>query len=146
MKSEAPIVDLRNVDRIMGIGGGTAAHAIGALQRWPHLEAILLGRPSVYAAAQTAIARCALAHRIRTMACDIWKDPFPLAGAHFYSGLTPDECAPLARKSFEHLPADGVIAVHDSQGDVAAILREAGFRDVAVANTVVTGRKPRRGE
>ena len=102
---------------MLDVGGGSGAHAIGALLRWPHLEGIVLDLPAVCVAAEDYIAEHGLSDRIRTCASDMWGDPFPAADLHFYSDVfhnwTPDECAALARKSFAHLPPEGCIILHE---------------------------------
>ena len=99
------------------MGGGSAAHAIGATLQWSHLRAIVLDTAPVCEVAEEFIAKHELHDRITTHICDMWVDPFPAADVHFYSDIyhdwPPDKCRFLTRKSFEGLPPGGEILVHE---------------------------------
>jgi hypothetical protein len=165
---------------LLDVGGGSGAHTIGALGRWPHLRGIILDMPPVCEVAAEHVARHGLAPRVTLHAADLWDDPFPAADLHLYADIfhdwPPERCRFLAQKSCASLPSGGRILVHEmlldddktgpfaaaaynvamliwTQGqqhtgaEIAAILRDAGFVDVAITPTtgywsVVAGRKP----
>jgi SAM-dependent methyltransferase len=110
-------LDLSRHRRMLDVGGGSGAHAIGAALRWPELRATVLDIAPVCALARESAARAGLADRIGAQAGDFWRDPFPAADLHFYSTVfhdwPPDRCAFLARKSFESLPSGGRLIVHE---------------------------------
>jgi len=126
-------IELSGYQRMLDVGGGSGAHAIGAVTRWPHLQAIVLDLPPVCDVAGEFIAKGGLQDRIETRPGDIFEDPFPEADLHFYSNIYHDwsreQGAFLSRKSFESLPAGGRIVVHETllDDDKAGPLVTAGY-------------------
>ena len=110
-------VDLDECRLLLDVGGGSGAHSIGALMRWPRLEAIVLDLPSVCIAAGEYIEQYGMTGRITTCAADMWTGAWPRADVHFYGDIfhdwTPEECRTLARKSHEQLSPGGRIIVHE---------------------------------
>ena len=102
---------------ILDVGGGSGAHAIGAVAAWPALRAIVLDIGPVCEVASEFITQAGLADRIETHAADMWEDPFPAADVHFYSNIFHDWPAEkgrfLAEKSFASLPSGGRIFAHE---------------------------------
>jgi len=110
-------IDLSGSSVMIDVGGGSGAHAIGAVRRWPNLRAIVFERPNVCSVSDQYISRYGLEDRVRTHCADMWKDPFPPADAHFYSMIyhdwPPEKCRFLTRKSFESLDPGGLILIHE---------------------------------
>lgn len=110
-------IELSGNERMLDVGGGSGAHAIGAVTRWPHLRAVVLDLPPVCDVAREFIAKEGLQDRIEPRSGDIFEDPFPEADLHFYSNIYHDWSREkgtfLTRKSFESLPAGGRIVVHE---------------------------------
>jgi hypothetical protein len=110
-------IDLSGHRLMIDVGGGSGAHAIGALQRWPDLRAIVFERPNVCSVSSDYISRYGLSDRIQTHCADMWTDPFPAADVHFYSMIyhdwPPEKCRFLTRKSFESLDPGGMILIHE---------------------------------
>ncbi len=110
-------VDLSEYRLMLDIGGGSGAHAIGAAQRWPNLEATVLDVAPVCKVAEEFIGRYSLQSRIKTQSFDYWEDSFPSADLHFYSlgyqNWPPEKCRVLTEKSFESLKAGGRIIIHE---------------------------------
>jgi hypothetical protein len=110
-------IDLSGHARLLDLGGGSGAHAIGAALRWPHLEAVVLDLPSVCASAEEYVDRYGLRDRVRVAPADFWRDAWPEADVHFFSDVfhnwTAAECRLLARRSFDQLPRGGSIAIHE---------------------------------
>jgi SAM-dependent methyltransferase len=110
-------LDLAQNQLMLDIGGGSGAHCLGALHRWPHLKAVVFDIAPVCEVAREFAVRYALADRIGTHAGDMWKDPFPSADIHFYSMIFHDwpaqKCRFLANRSFESLKPGGRIIVHE---------------------------------
>jgi hypothetical protein len=102
-------IDLSKHRRMLDIGGGSAAHCIGAALKWPDLQATNFDIAPVCEVALEIISRYGLHNRIRTHEGDIWRDPFPSADLHFYSNIyhdwPSDKCRFLSHKSFESLVA-----------------------------------------
>ncbi|MBV8995304.1 MAG: hypothetical protein JO287_16775 [Pseudonocardiales bacterium] len=90
------LVDLSARRFLLDIGGGSAAHSIGAALKWPRLGAIVLDTAPVCEVAAEFIAERQLQERVRTHVVDMWTDPFPSADVHFYSFIyhdwTPEKC------------------------------------------------------
>jgi O-methyltransferase domain/Dimerisation domain len=110
-------VDLSPHRVLLDIGGGSGAHAIGALLQWKTLQAVVLDRPPVCEVAREYAIKHGLADRLMTQAADMWNDPYPAADLHFYGMIfhdwSADKCRFLAHKSFESLPSGGRIIVHE---------------------------------
>jgi len=110
-------IDLSGHRKLLDVGGGSGAHAIGALWQWRNLQAAVLDRPPVCEVAQEYATKYGLADRLGTHAADMWNDPYPAADLHFYGMIfhdwPADKCRFLARKSFASLPSGGQIIVHE---------------------------------
>jgi SAM-dependent methyltransferase len=110
-------IDLSGYQRMLDVGGGSGAHAIGAATRWPNLRAVVYDIPPVCEAAEEFVGRQGLQDRIETQSGDMFQDPFPEADLHFYGNIYHDwsreKGAFLTRKSFESLPPGGRIVVHE---------------------------------
>ena len=111
------LIELSDYQLMLDVGGGSAAHAIGAVQRWPHLQAIVLDIAPVCEVADEFIASHGLQDRISTQVSDMWTDPFPAADIHFYSDIyhdwPPEKCQFLTQKSFESLKPGGRLIIHE---------------------------------
>lgn len=110
-------VNLSQYHCLLDVGGGSGAHAIGALRQWPQLSAIVFDIKQVCEIAQDYIHRYGLGNRMRTHAGDLWKTPFPASDIHFYSQIFHDwpleKCQFLAKKSFDSLETGGLILIHE---------------------------------
>jgi SAM-dependent methyltransferase len=70
-------VDLSQRKLILDLGGGSGAYCIAAIQRYPHLKAIVMDFEPVTKIASEFIAQWGLRDRITTLAGDFTSDPFP---------------------------------------------------------------------
>lgn len=70
-------VDFQHRRRILDLGGGSGAYCIAAIQRYPHLEAIVMDFEPVTRIADEIIAQWGLQDRISTLPGDFTADPFP---------------------------------------------------------------------
>jgi ubiquinone/menaquinone biosynthesis C-methylase UbiE len=126
-------IELSGCECMLDVGGGSGAHAIGAVTQWPHLRAVVLDLPPVCEVAREFIAKEGLQDRIETRPGDIFEDPFPEADLHFYSNIYHDwsreKGAFLTQKSFRSLPAGGRIVVHEMllDDDNAGPFATAGY-------------------
>ena len=111
------VVDLAPHQLMLDVGGGSGAHCIGALRRWPHLRAVVLDQPAVCDVAQEFAVQYGLQERLSTAVGEFWTDPFPAADLHFYGMIfhdwPPEKCRLLARKSLSSLNPGGRIIVHE---------------------------------
>ena len=111
------VVDLVLCRVMLDIGGGSGAHCIGALRRWPHLRAVVLDTPAVCEVTHEFAHQYGLQERLTTTECEFWTDPFPPADLHFYGMIfhdwPPEKCRFLACKSFASLNPGGRIIVHE---------------------------------
>jgi len=102
---------------MLDVAGGSGAHSIGAVHRWPKLNAIVFDTAPVCEVASEIVANYKLQARVATQVGDMWTDPFPSADLHFYSMIFHDwpaeKCRLLARKSFDALDPGGRIIVHE---------------------------------
>ncbi|HLW69299.1 MAG TPA: methyltransferase [Candidatus Binataceae bacterium] len=110
-------LDLSANRQMLDIGGGSGAHCIGALTRWPNLRATVFDMEPVCNAAQEIALRNGLTDRIGTHIGDLWQSNFPKADLHFYSMIyhdwPPDRCSFLTEKSYASLPSGGRIVIHE---------------------------------
>jgi len=113
-----PLIDLDGDLVLLDVGGGSAAHSIGACLQWPRLTAIVLDMPPVCDVAEEFIAAESLSDRISTQRADMWNDPFPRADAHLYSNILHDwpreKGRLLVEKSFHGLELGGRILLHEA--------------------------------
>lgn len=70
-------VDLTRRQLILDLGGGSGAYCIAAVQRYPHLKAIVMDFEPVTKIAAEFIAQWGLEDKISTLAGDFTSDPFP---------------------------------------------------------------------
>ena len=70
-------VDLAHRHLILDLGGGSGAYCIAAIQRYPHLKAIVMDFEPVIKIASEFIAQWGLEDKITTLAGDFTSDPFP---------------------------------------------------------------------
>ena len=70
-------VDMSERSLILDLGGGSGAYCIAAVQRYPHLKAIVLDFPPVCNVAREFIAQWGMQDRISTHPGDFTTDPFP---------------------------------------------------------------------
>ncbi|MBD2565250.1 MULTISPECIES: methyltransferase [Nostoc] len=111
------LIDLSGYKLFVDIGGGSAAHSIGATSKWPNLRAVVLDLPPVCEIAQEFITRYRLQSRIVTQEFDMWSDSFPISDLHFYSSVyqdwQPEKCHILTQNSFNSLLPGGRIILHE---------------------------------
>src|SRR5215469_11437408 len=83
----------------------------------PHLRAAVYEMAPVSGFVSEYAKKYNLSDRLRSVAGDMWKDPFAPADLHFYSQVfhdwTPEQCRFLAEKSFAALPSGGRLVVHE---------------------------------
>lgn len=110
-------LDLSEHRQMLDIGGGSGAHSIGAVLKWPNLRATNFDIAPVCEVAEEFISRYGLQSRIRTHVGDMWHDPFPGADLHIYSNIYHDWPSEkgrfLSQKSFESLAPEGRIIIHE---------------------------------
>jgi len=70
-------VDMRPRTLILDLGGGSGAYCIAAIQKYPHLKAIVMDFEAVIKMTKTFISRWDLEDKISTRAGDFTADPFP---------------------------------------------------------------------
>jgi hypothetical protein len=127
------LLDLSQQRVMLDVGGGSGAHSIGAVSRWPHLRAIVFDIAPVCEVADEFIVRQRLAERIETKAGDMWEDELPAADLHFYANIFHDWSEEkgrlLADRSFASLPAGGRIVLHEMlyDDDKRGPFRMAGY-------------------
>jgi hypothetical protein len=110
-------LDLGNHKMMLDIAGGSGAHAIGALQNWPHLKAAVYEMAPVSGFADEYATKYNLSDRLGSVTGDMWNDPFTQADLHFYSQVfhdwAPERCHFLTEKSFAALPSGGRLIIHE---------------------------------
>ena len=165
----AKAVDLSRQRRLLDIAGGSGIYACSLVTHHPHLTATVLEKRPVDRIAAKAIADRGCAAAVEVVAGDMLAGTLPAgADVHLYSNVLHDWDEPIVRqlivKSFEALPAGGLIVIHDaflnaakngplhvaeysvllmhstegrcySTGEMAAYLTDAGFSDPVYRDT-----------
>jgi hypothetical protein len=110
-------IDLSGHCLLLDVGGGSGAHCIGAVRRWPHLHPVVFDIPPVCEVAAEFLKRYGLQSRISTHVGDMWQDAFSPADLHCYSQIyhdwPPEKCRLLTQKSFASLESGGRILIHE---------------------------------
>ncbi len=70
-------VDMRHRNLILDLGGGSGAYCIAAIQRYPHLKAIVMDFEPVTKITREIVAQWGLQDKISTLSGDFTADPFP---------------------------------------------------------------------
>jgi SAM-dependent methyltransferase len=68
---------LSRARRLLDVGAGLGTFAVACCRRFPHLRATLIEHPRIAALARRGVREAHLANRVRVMAVDIVKDPWP---------------------------------------------------------------------
>ena len=111
-------VDLSVHQRMLDVGGGSGAHAIGAALQWPHLQALVFDKDAeMLQVAREFVAQYGVEGRVHTQVGDMLSDPLPAADLHLFSAIyhhwPPDRCRGLSAKSFASLRSGGRIIIHE---------------------------------
>jgi predicted O-methyltransferase YrrM len=165
----AKSIDLSGRRRVLDIAGGSGIYACSLVTHHPRLSATVFEKQPVDGIAARAIANRGCSERVNVVAGDMLVDRLPAdADVHLWSNVLHDWDEPivrqLIRKSFDALPPDGLIVIHDaflnaakngplhvaeysvllmhsSEGrcystrEMEQYLTDAGFRDVAYRDT-----------
>jgi len=165
----ANTVDLSRRRRVLDVAGGSGIYACSLVTHQPSLSATVFEKPPVDGIAARAIASRGCSQRVAVVAGDMLVDRLPTdADVHLWSNVLHDWDEPVVRqligRSFEALPAGGLIVIHDaflnaakngplhvaeysvllmhaSEGrcystrEMERYLTDAGFRDVAYRDT-----------
>ncbi|CRY56060.1 Hydroxyneurosporene-O-methyltransferase [Yersinia intermedia] len=126
-------LNLADYHCMLDIGGGSGAHSIGAVTRWPHLRGIIHDIAEVSRVAAKVIKSYGLEKNISIHIGDMWSEPFPDADIHFYSNVFHDwpeqKVIFLIQKSYDALPHGGRMIIHEMlfNDDAPGPLTVAGF-------------------
>ncbi|MDB4433183.1 methyltransferase [bacterium] len=162
-------LDLSGRASLLDIAGGSGIYACAIAAKHRGLKATVLEKPPVDAIARKAIDRCGMADRVSAASGDMFADLPEGHDVHLYSNVLhdwgEDAVRGLLRSSFDALPADGMVAIHDahlneektgplpvaeysvllmcstegkcySAGEIRAALEETGFTGVRLDPTV----------
>jgi len=110
-------LDLSSYSHFLDVGGGSGAHTVGVLSRWPQMRGTVFDLGVICEVARETFAQYGLQDRADTSVGDLWEMDFPKADIHFYSQIFHDwpreKCEFLAHKSFRSLAPGGKILVHE---------------------------------
>lgn len=103
---------------LLDVAGGSGVMAIAAVQNHARMKATVLDRPVVCDMARSYVAAAGLAHRIATLAGDIFVDTYPTApDIHLYSNVFQNFDGAkgkfLLKKSYNALPSGGLLIIAD---------------------------------
>ncbi len=105
-------VDLSKRSLILDLGGGSGAYCIAAVQKYPHLKAIVLDFEPVCKIARRFIAQWGMEDRIKTHPGDFTKDPLPRGAdvmimASNLPQYNEEKLAEVLKKAYEALEPGG---------------------------------------
>ena len=115
----AKSIDLSKQTHLLDIAGGSGIYSCSFVAHWPHLAATVLEKPPVDKIATRAIANRGCSEKVAVVARDMRSEPLPSnADIHLYSNVLHDWGEQVVRqllsKSFEALPAGGLVLIHDA--------------------------------
>jgi len=115
----AKSIDLSKQTHLLDIAGGSGIYSCSFVAHWPRLAATVLEKPPVDAIAARAIANRGYSEKVAVVARDMLSEALPSnADIHLYSNVLHDWDEPVVRqllsKSFEALPAGGLVLIHDA--------------------------------
>jgi acetylserotonin N-methyltransferase len=110
--------DFTDIRRVLDVGGGSGCFMIAMAQRHPHLHCTIMELGAMCEVAQSYIRTGKVEDRVRTVAVDMFREPWPKGyDAFFFSNVWHDwnfeTCKWLAARTFEALPAGGRIMLHE---------------------------------
>ena len=109
---------LKDIRKLLDVGGGSAIFPIEMAKVWPSLRATVMEIAPVCVEADRYIAAAGVAGQVRTRASNMFTEDWPDGDdAHFLSNIFHDwseeTCRLLARKSFAALRPGGTIMLHE---------------------------------
>jgi len=105
-------VDMSKRSMILDLGGGSGCYCIAAVQKYPHLKAVVFDLEVVCRVAQEFIAQWGMQDSISTQPGDFTKDPFPpgadvMIQASNLPQYSPERLTQVFRKGYEALAPGG---------------------------------------
>jgi predicted O-methyltransferase YrrM len=115
----ARALDLMGRKRLLDVGGGSGIYACSVVAAHPQMRATVLEKSPVDRAARACIAARGLSERVDVISGDMFAERLPAeCDVHLWSNALHDWDAPLVKtllgKSFEALPAGGMVVIHDA--------------------------------
>jgi predicted O-methyltransferase YrrM len=115
----AKSLDLSGRRRVLDVAGGSGIYACSLVTHHSHLSATVFEKPPVDGIAARALANRGCSDRVNVVAGDMLVDRLPTdADVHLWSNVLHDWDEPIVRqligKSFDALPAGGLIVIHDA--------------------------------
>jgi len=106
------------VQRLLDVGGGSAAVSVALAQRYPQIQCTILDLPVICKIAEGYISEAGLSNQINTYPANFFADAFPTGyDAVLFSNIIHDweweKCQHLVKSSFEALPKGGRIYIHE---------------------------------
>lgn len=102
---------------VIDAGGGSGAFCAALVAHQPEVEAIVMDLSEVCSLTQGYVARYVGEGRVKTTACNFFKDRWPTAGAYHFSNILHDwpleVAGALLKRAFEALPSGGSVFVHE---------------------------------
>ena len=117
-------VPLRDLKRLLDIGGGSGAYTLAFCAANPQLDATILDFPQTVETAQRYARDAGLSQRVAHLAGNAVTSEWPAGHdvvlmSYVWSAVGGGDVAELARRAFNAVPRGGLVLVHDFMVDDA---------------------------
>jgi SAM-dependent methyltransferase len=110
-------MDLAKTTSILDVAGGSGLYSIALLKKFPKLTATVFDREPVLKVAQEFAERHGVSDRLKCVAGDMFRDPWPACDAVLLSNVLHDwdvpECHALTALAAKALKPEGRMFIHD---------------------------------
>lgn len=117
-------VDFSGFRQVLDVGGGDGALLLALAEKYPHLHGTVLELPEVAALAAQRFRAGGLESRLRAIAADITRDPFPpghdaVLFAHILGNHAQETNRGMLRRAFAALPSGGWVMLYSAYANDA---------------------------
>jgi SAM-dependent methyltransferase len=127
------VFDFSQYTQLLDVGGCSGAYCIEAVQKYPHLQAVVFDLAPVLKIAKEKVEQLKLSHRIKTYPGDFFKEELPKGSdvillSMLLQNWSPEENLDILQNCYNALPEDGGIIISelmiddDKAGPVSAAL------------------------
>lgn len=117
-------VDFSGLHQVLDVGGGDGALLLALAEQYPHMQGTVLELPEVAALAAQRFRDRGYESRLRAVAADITRDPFPTGHdcvlfAHILGNHAPQTNRGMLQRAFAALPSGGWVMLYSAYANDA---------------------------